>query len=88
MRRSPFIQSSTSALLFKPVISLGSAPGYSATIFQSSSEFRTVLNVTFAFAMSCYARFSDKMAPLRVVAGRQIDPYRWVHPARMKKRKR
>jgi hypothetical protein len=56
-RRSPFIQSSTSALLFRPVISRGSAPGYSARICQSSSAFRTALNVTFAFAIRCYARF-------------------------------
>jgi dodecin len=49
--RSPFIQSSTSALLLKPAISLGSAPGYSATTVQSSSELRIGLKVTFVFAM-------------------------------------
>ena len=69
--------------VFSPVISLGSAPGYSATIFQSSSEFRTVLNVTFAFAMSCYARFSTKwncFAARKWHCLREIDSYLWVHP--------
>jgi hypothetical protein len=55
MRRSPFIQSSASALLFRPVISWGSIPGYSARMFQSSSALRTILKVTFAFAMQHYA---------------------------------
>src|SRR3981189_2876802 len=63
MRRSPFIQSSTSALLVKPVISRGAAPGYSATIFQSSSEFRTVLKITFVFAMRCYAGYLPEREP-------------------------
>src|SRR5450756_2013741 len=63
MRRSPFIQSSTSALLFKPVISRGGVPGYSATIVQSSSALRTGLKVTFAFAMRPYAAYPAKREP-------------------------
>jgi hypothetical protein len=54
-------------------------------MLQSSSEFRTVLNVTFAFAMSCYARFFSRMEPLPLIMltkQREIDPYLWVGPSR------
>jgi len=46
MRRVPCIHSSTSALLLSPLIYLGSAPGYSARICQSSSVIRCILKVT------------------------------------------
>lgn len=55
MRPLPFIHSSISALLLKPVMRTGSTPGHSARMFQSSSAFRTGLKTTFAFAMRCYA---------------------------------
>src|SRR5580700_9666170 len=46
MRRVPCSHSSTSALLLSPLIYLGSAPGYSARICQSSSVIRCILKVT------------------------------------------
>jgi hypothetical protein len=85
-------QPSNAAIAVHPVINisfvfqasdfLGSAPGYSATIFQSSSEIRTVLNVTLAFAMGCYAGFSPKWTASRRAKCclREIDPYPRVHP--------
>jgi hypothetical protein len=63
-------QPSNAAIAINPVINVGFVfqasdfPGVGARILShnipSSSEFRTVLNVTFAFAMTCYARFSTK----------------------------
>ena len=54
--RSPFIQSSMSVLLLKPVISLGAAPSYSATIIQSSSELRIRFECHFCF---CHAALQE-----------------------------
>jgi hypothetical protein len=63
MRRSPFIQSSASALLLSPVISCTSASGYVARICHSSSASRTILNVTFALAMWHYGGNLDESEP-------------------------
>src|SRR4029077_14957665 len=51
MRRVPCSHSSTSALLLSPLIYLGSTPGYSARICQSSSAIRCILKVTRGLAI-------------------------------------
>src|SRR5688572_80093 len=54
MRRSPLSQSSTSALLVRPLMMRSSVPGYSAMICQSFSAMRCILKVTFVFAIAPY----------------------------------
>src|SRR6185369_11383803 len=56
MRRVPVSHSSTSALLLSPLMYLGSAPGYSATICQSSSAMRCILKVTRGLLMPANMR--------------------------------
>src|SRR5438105_1998173 len=51
MRRSPFSQSSTSALLFSPLMRTVSLPSHEASICQSSAAMRIILKVTRALAM-------------------------------------
>src|SRR4030088_3811167 len=46
IRRVPSSHSSTSALLFNPLMYWVSVPGHSATIRQSSSAIRSILKVT------------------------------------------
>jgi hypothetical protein len=58
-----------SALLLKPVISRGSEPEYSATIVQSSLDFRIGLKVTLVFAIRNYKATAAKEKPRYVQNG-------------------
>jgi hypothetical protein len=51
------------SFVFKPVISRTGTAGYSARIFQSSSACRTILKVTFIFAMRYHAWKSVQREP-------------------------
>jgi len=71
MRRSPFIHSSISVLLLKPVTFTGSTPGNSARIFQSSSAIRTGLKTYFCFGHAPLWQRLDQQSKVPKVS--QVD---------------